>query len=219
MGHRCRDDFWLWAAIFVVAANDDCRRSSCCCDERPRDSYDYDRASRSGRAATPTQNPRKPVSVIATVGVVVALLAAVAFNSYTNDSPARPIQPAPVNLASTPAETRSEVPIEPSPAPAAEQPFVESAPTAEAEPPLLVAANLVAPYALVPSLEPSTLDSLSFDVGSSRAEVVAAQGRPPTYAAHHDRSLWWGSSRVEFDQEGKVRSWVDGTPSLNVYQR
>jgi hypothetical protein len=144
------------------------------------------------------------VPVIAAVGVVVALLAAVAFNSYTNDSPAPPIQPAPVNLASTPAETRSEAPIEQAHAPAAELPFVESAQTAEAEPPLLVAADLVAPYALVPSLEPGTLDSLSFDVGSSRAEVVAAQGRPSTYAAHHDRSLWWGSSRVDFDKEGKV---------------
>jgi hypothetical protein len=83
----------------------------------------------------------------------------------------------------------------------------------------LAASNLVAPVALVPSLEPAALDLLFFDVGSSRADVVAAQGRPPTYAAHHDRTLWWGSSRVEFDRDGKVRSWVDGTPALNVYRR
>jgi hypothetical protein len=220
MGDRCRDDFWLWAAMLVAAANDNSRTSSCCCDEHLRDSYDRDRAFHSDRSATPTQNPRKSVPVFAVVGVVVVLFAILAFNSRANNSSAQPIQPAPLNLALTPEETPSEAPIEEASAP--EQPLAEPAPTAEvtaAEPPPLVAADLVAPNALVPSLEPSTLDSLFFDVGSSRAEVVAAQGRPPTYAQHHDRTLWWGSSRVEFDQDGKVRSWMDGTPSLNVYRR
>jgi hypothetical protein len=221
MGHRCRDDFWMWAAIAVAAANDNSCRSSCCCDERPRDRYDYDRtySYSSDRAASPTQNPRKPVLVVAAVGVVLVLFAILVFNSRASDSGAQPIRPAPSNFALTPAETRSEAPIEQASAPAAEQPVVESAPTAEAEPPPLVAANLVALDALVPSLESNALDSLFFDVGSSRAEVVAAQGRQPTYAAHHDRTLWWGSSRVEFDGDGRVRSWVDGTPSLNVYKR
>jgi len=189
---------------------------------RPRDSYDYDRAYRSNRAATPTQNSRKPVLVVAAVGVVVVLFAILVFNSHAGDSPAQPIRPAPVNLALTPAETRSETPIEQASATESGQPLAESAPTAEitaAEPPPLMAANLVPPSALLPSLEPSNLDSLFFDVGSSRAAVIAAQGLPPTYAAHHDRTLWWGSSRVEFDQDSKVRSWVDGTPALNVYRR
>jgi hypothetical protein len=217
MGHRCRDDFWLWAAVLVAAANDNSRTSSCCCDEHLRDSYDRDRAFHSDRAATPTQNPRKSVPVVAAVGVLLVLFAILMFNSHASDS--QPIQPAPVNLTLMPAETFSEAPIEEASAPVPEQPVVESAPTAEAEPPLLVAANLVAPDALVPSLEPSALDSLFFDVGSSRAEVIAAQGRPPTYAAHHDRTLWWGSSRVEFDQDDKVRSWMDGTPALNAYRR
>jgi hypothetical protein len=150
---------------------------------------------------------------------VVVLFAILVFNSHASDS--RPIRPAPLNLALTPAQTRSETPIEQASAPAAE-PFAESAPTVEvtaAEPAPLVTADLVAPYALVPSPEPSTMDLLFFDVGSSRAAVIAAQGRPPTYAAHHDRTLWWGSSRVEFDQHGKVRSWMDGTPALNAYRR
>jgi hypothetical protein len=220
MGHRCRDDFWLWAALFVAAASDDGRRSSCCCDERPRDRYDYGSAYRSDPASTHAQNRRKSPLVVAGIGVVVVLFAILVFNSHTNDS--QPIQPAPLNLALTPVETHSEPPIEQGSAPEAEQPIAEPAPAAEAipaEPPPLVSADLVAPYVLVPSLEPSTFDSLFFDVGSSRAEVIAAQGRPPTYAAHHDRTLWWGSSRVGFDQDGKVRSWVDGTPALNVYGR
>jgi hypothetical protein len=217
MGHRCRDDFWLWAALFA-AASDDCRRSSCCCDERQRDRYDNDWAYRSDRAPAPTQTRRKPVLVVSAVGVAVVLVAILVLNSHANDSPAQPIQPAPLNLAVTPAETR---PIEPVSEPAvdATEPLAESVTTAEAELPPLEAANLVAAVALVPSLEPTALASLFFDVGSSRAEVITAQGRPPTYAQHHDRTLWWGSSRVEFDQDGKVRSWMDGTPSLNVYTR
>jgi hypothetical protein len=120
MGHRCRDDFWLWAAILVATANNDCRTSSCCCEERQRDSYNYDRAFRSERATIPTQKSRKPVLVIAAVGVVVVLLIALAFNSHANDSSVQPIQPAPVNLAVTPAETRSETPIGQAFAPAVE---------------------------------------------------------------------------------------------------
>ena len=110
--------------------------------------------------------------------------------------------------------------MEPASTPAAEPtPLDEPAPTVEAEPPPLQAANLVAAGALVSSVEPDALDSLFFDVGSSRADVIAAQGRPPTYTARHDRTLRWGSSHVEFDRDGHVRSWVDGTPALNVYKR
>jgi hypothetical protein len=220
MGHRCRDDFWLWAALFVAAASDDCRRSSCCCDERPRDRYDYDSAYRSDRATAPTQTRRKPVLVVAAVGVAVVLVAVLVFNSQASDTSAQPIQTVPLNIAVTPAETPPIESVSAS-APTVEptQPIVEPAPTAEAEPPPLEAANLVAPVALVPSLEPAALESLFFDVGSSRADVIAAQGRPPTFAAHHDRTLWWGSSRVEFDQDGRVRSWMNGTPALNVYRR
>jgi hypothetical protein len=91
------------------------------------------------------------------------------------------------------------------------------------EPPPLPAASVIDESALltvvVPMLDPLPLDTTTFDIGSSRAEVIAAQGRPPTYAAHHDRTLWWGSSHVEFDKDGKVRSWMDGTPALNVYRR
>ena len=54
----------------------------------------------------------------------------------------------------------------------------------------------------------------SFDVGSSRYEVLAAEGSPPTYQMKN--KLWWGSSRVTFDKEGRVESWVQGTPALNV---
>jgi hypothetical protein len=62
----------------------------------------------------------------------------------------------------------------------------------------------------------AVLDVALFEVGSSREDVIAAQGRPPTYSARHDRILWWGSSRVEFDDAGRVRAWVSGTPPLNI---
>ena len=42
-----------------------------------------------------------------------------------------------------------------------------------------------------------------FDVGSSREDVIAAQGSPPTYSGHPGRTLWWASSRVEFDDAGR----------------
>jgi hypothetical protein len=217
MGHRCRDDFWLWAALFVAAANDNSRRSSCCSDERQRDCYDYDWADRSDRTPIQPQNRRKSVLVVGAVGIAVVLVAIIASNSHSSES--QSIQRAPLNLAVALAETPSETPIEPSATEPAQPLIEESAPIADAEPPLLQASDVVAPIALVPSLEPAALDSLFFDVGSSRPDVIAAQGRPPTYAAHHDRTLWWGSSRVEFDQDGKVRSWLDGTPALNAYRR
>jgi hypothetical protein len=218
MEHRCRDDFWLWAALYVAAASDDCRRSSCCCDERRHDSRDFDREYyRSDRPATPERNHRKPLLVIAAVGVVV-LLVVIALNSH--GSPAQPVQPALVSLVLPPAETGSGIPIEPVSVPAVEtSPLEEPLPTTEVEPAPIQAENLVVPVAVVPSLESDDLDLLFFDVGSSRADVIAAQGRPPTYAAHHDRTLWWGSSRVEFDRDGHVSSWVNGTPALNVYRR
>jgi hypothetical protein len=219
MGHRCRDDFWLWATLVVAATNDDSHRSSCCCDERHDYRSDFDSSYRAERPATHAKdNVRASLLVVAAMGLIL-LLVVIAINSITND--ARPIKPAPLNLAFTPTETPSEAPAEPVSAPAVEptQPLDEPAPIAEAEPAPIQVANLVAPVAAVPSLESNDLDSLFFDVGSSRAEVIAAQGRPPTYVAHHDRSLWWGSSRVAFDRDGRVRSWVDGTPALNVYRR
>jgi hypothetical protein len=218
MGHRCRDDYWLWAALLVAADNDDCRRPSSCCDDRHRYSEDdFDRKySRPDRPATPTKS-RKPLFVVAAVGIAV-LLVVIAINSH--GSSAQPEQPAPVSLVLPPVETALEIPVEPVSLPAVEpSPLDEPAPAPESEPPPIQAENLVAPVAVVPSLESNDLDSLFFDVGSSRAEVIAAQGRPPTYAAHHDRTLWWGSSRVEFDRDGNVRSWVDGMPALNVYRR
>jgi hypothetical protein len=217
MGHRCRDDYWLWAALLVAADNDDCRRpSSCCSDERHHYSNDdFDR--KYSRPAPPTKNHRKPLDVIAAVGLAV-LLVVIALNSH--GSSAQPVQPAPVSLALPPVATASEHPVEPVSAPDVEPtPLDEPAPPAEAEPLPIQAANLVAPVAVVPSSEPNDLDLLFFVVGSSRAEVIAAQGRPPTYAAHHDRTMWWGSSRVEFDRDGNVVSWVNGTPALNVYKR
>jgi hypothetical protein len=218
MGHRCRDDYWLWAALLVAAADDDSRRSSCCCDERLHHSYDFDREYyRSNRPAPPARNHRKPLLVIAAVGLAI-LLVVIALNSH--GSSAQPVQPVPVSLALPPVEKPSEIPVEPLAAPAVEPtPHEEPAPAAEAETSLIQAENIVAPAVLVPSLESNDLDALFFDVGSSRAEVIAAQGRPPTYAAHHDRTLWWGSSRVEFDRDGNVLSWVNGTPALNVYRR
>jgi hypothetical protein len=56
--------------------------------------------------------------------------------------------------------------------------------------------------------------TLPFDVGSTRDEVIAAQGAPPTYMSK--RALWWGSSKVNFGRDGRVQSWVNGTPALNV---
>jgi hypothetical protein len=56
----------------------------------------------------------------------------------------------------------------------------------------------------------------TFDVGSSRDAVIAAQGAPPTYSLKNGSMLWWGSSKVSFTRDGHVTSWVQGTPTLNV---
>jgi hypothetical protein len=43
-----------------------------------------------------------------------------------------------------------------------------------------------------------------FAIGSSRDEVIAAQGTPPTYVT--ERALWWGSSKVTFAPDGRASS-------------
>jgi len=57
-----------------------------------------------------------------------------------------------------------------------------------------------------------------FGVGSTREEVIAAQGREPTYASKDRRILWWGSAKVRFTPEGRVNDWLQGQPQrLNVF--
>jgi hypothetical protein len=47
---RCRDDFWLWAAIFVAARNDDGRSAcSCRCDHEWREPSSEELAARAKR--------------------------------------------------------------------------------------------------------------------------------------------------------------------------
>jgi hypothetical protein len=229
MGHRCRDDFWLWAALWVAAANADSQRCSCSCDSytysKPWES-DADIAARAERARSEALARRRHrLGILAYILVLVSQFAWAIYGQ-----PSHP-HPATLNLQQIPASTDSEwKDTEPS-LPAQIVTAVDTESTAEpptmpaplsTEAPPLPATGVVDESALltvaVPTLDPVALDTAVFDIGSSRADVIAAQGRPPTYAAHHDRTLWWGSSRVEFDRDGKVR-WVDGTPALNVYRR
>jgi hypothetical protein len=86
----------------------------------------------------------------------------------------------------------------------------------------------VAPLPLTSETYPATMAALvegappaplqgdvrpTFGRGSTRDEVVAAQGAP-TYRTKN--SLWGGSSRVDFTNDGLVIGWVNGMPALNV---
>jgi hypothetical protein len=58
--------------------------------------------------------------------------------------------------------------------------------------------------------------STRFTLGSTRDEVIAAQGYPPTYSTRNARTLWWGSAKVMFSADGYVTGWTDGIPSLMI---
>jgi hypothetical protein len=226
---RCGDNFWLWAAIAVaIAANDDRCGCSCDCERDRYQRFDDESYSPARTVNPPPQNPGRSVLAFAAVGIVVAIAAFLALGFSASSASTRPV-PLPVasHLTATPLETEPEQPLaQPSPDASDAEPPVQPAPLVESPSPdaaplhatALVTSDAMLTYAL--GSEPSlAVGSMSFDVGSTREEVMAAQGGPPTYSARHQRMLWWGSSRVEFDDSGHVRSWVSGTPPLNVSSR
>jgi len=226
----CRDDFWLWVALAVAVACDDGGSSCCCENDTHRSGKDegYRPSRTPAISGSSAQNPGKPVVKFAVAGTIVALIAFLAFRSPATHAGA-PVSPAPSHVAPTVVETRIEEPVVEGPvepvAPAVDaEPLTQPAPLVDASSPdaaPLVSADVVPSGALLTnafaSSQPSVaIEALGFDLGSTREEVIAAQGTPPTYAARHQRILWWGSSRVEFDDGGRVRAWMNGTPPLNV---
>ncbi len=220
---RCRDDFWLWAAFAAAAACAD--QSSCSCSSRRQ--YDYreptsqELAARAERDRAEAAARRRRYLGILGWFVVIGAVVAWAINSEKTRAGAGVQQGDPVQASPVAAETTDVAPLPPASVADTEpvaEPITMPAPLSVESPPPLPAESVVDQTLSVatPTQEPAALDVAFFDVGSSRAEVLAAQGRPPTYSAHHDRTWWWGSSRVEFDRDGRVRSWSDGTPALNV---
>jgi hypothetical protein len=218
---RCRDDFWLWAALFAVASSADAQPRSCSCD-RDREPSAEEPAERTEQRRQAAAARRREYLIVApwTVLLVAAIVWKL-FSQPTHTTAA--ISGTEVQPMAMPAV--AEAPEAEPPAP---PPTVEAEPAPEAirtpsppiaEPSLLSAASFVEQTELLPALEPTPLASPFFDVGWTREDVIAAQGSLPTYTAHHDRMWWWGSSRVEFDDAGHVRSWMNGTPPLHVETR
>ncbi len=225
---RCRDDFWMWAAFAVAASAADAQSCSCACralsDEREPTSEEL--AARAQRDRVEAAARRRRYLGVLAWFLVVGALVAWAINSEATRTragfqPEEDIQPIPVVAVTTD--------VSPPPPPSVAEtesvaePVIMPASLGVEPMPPLPSENLFDQTAVwsvaPPTQEPIPLDVTVFRVGSSRDEVMAAQGGPPTYAAHHDRTVWWGSSRVEFDRDGRVQSWVDGTPPLNVSPR
>lgn len=216
----------MWAAFAVAAACSDRGGCSCSCDDdHDTDRHGADESYESYRpprtSTSSTQNPGKPVLKFAAIGIVIALVAFLMFRTPATAARAVFAEPVAAHHASEIVGTLFEPPVEQPAASATDEPLTQPAPLVDAPAPAtLDAETLVSGDAILSneatSSEPAVaVGPLFFDVGSTREQVIAAQG-PPTYAARHQRTLWWGSSRVEFDEVGRVRSWMSGAPALQV---
>ena len=199
----------------------------CCCDCACNCDNSSDDSNSSDPDFTTTTTPPKPAHRLAmqlawALGVVVVL--AIVVRSQANAS--APATPAPTAEVVSPMPVipvgGAEVPTaDPPPAQVAEIDVAPALPVAD-EPAPLLAVNVAEnspPLSAVIAPEPAVLPPAVFGLGSSREDVIAAQGGPPTYSARHGKMLWWGSSRVEFDEAGGVRAWLNGTPALRVRPR
>lgn len=218
---RCSDDFLWWAALFAIANDVDTRSCSCNCKEREYDAFRPEPDDATLAAAAAAHSKRRARLRLAWIVGVLAILAIMVIRSRASDPAPAPIQPTNADVVSAPDASPKPVALPTTqPLEAVEVAAATPAPVVADEPLPLLAATAIdaaAPLlAVMPTPEPAAVMSAFFGVESSRADVIAAQGSAPTYSAHHDRTLWWGSSRVEFDAAGNVRSWVDGTPALHV---
>jgi hypothetical protein len=213
---RCDDDCWWWVLILALF----------CLSSQPTVYVcsDRDRSCWSPPTPTPTRadagprrarTPRRPFAWLLSAFTVIGLFAAfypapVAPPANAQEGASRESVPPP------PAIDVEPVPVTSPPAePVVDRPPIEADAPPE-PPPLLDAAARDAAIIVVPEIDPVMSSMRWFDVGSVRADVLAAQGSPPTYTAHHDRTLWWGSSKVSFTHDGYVDSWRQGTPALSV---
>lgn len=218
MSRHCAND-WFWIA-FVAAAFEDNPR--CGCPPRAtRGEEDWyrDDEPRVG-VRTASRTPRRPWTpketwvVIAAVAIGLAALLPPASPAYLTTAVA-PVASEPLPPAT---DDRPSPKMRPAPSPL-------NVPVLSTEDAMLALPGVPAhdDETLLPSLPFGDGDAVTlvdvapvFHVGSSQAEVIAAQGREPTFAARDGRSLWWGSSTVTFSRDGRVIAWRDGLPPLMV---
>ena len=216
MSHRCRDD-WFWLSLLLIACQGDAQR--CSCPPEPLDEWRDDDPPIDPRATATSKRfwqSRKAWAVGAALVVMGYAFA-----------PAREVRyempPLPLLANSAASPTVDAVSAEPAPSDGRhDEATANAAPDVETPAPPLnaslpshvdeaMASSLLLDDIRAPDI---TLLSTRFDVGSTRDEVLSAQGSAPTYATHDGRSIWWGSSKVTFSPEDRVTGWTAGTPRL-----
>jgi hypothetical protein len=220
MSSRCNHDFFLLALLLLAV--DWSSGQGCRCDRGYDDSRDDPLFHEDRRQPTsPTHTSRPPIAL--GVGLFLVLIIALAWPRTTSTT-----------AAQRPAESLELIEVDP--------PYIESAQlfSADVEIASVVEAlpNAITsvPSGVEPLLtsrmfgqdavlslveaqygaESLRLVPLTFDVGSSRDDVIAAQGSRPTYSTKSGDRVWWGSSVVRFTPDGRVESWVQGTPKLMI---
>jgi hypothetical protein len=218
----------LWS-LLLIADRFDARNSSTRSDDGSEPDCFDERAYRERLQAQPADVRawRKrlvwSVTALGTIGVLLAI------GSRNAPSPPEPVAnlvpdvvhdvvPRPVDPVATIAAD------EPDPAPSnvsvlngLPNPLLIGAPEPVALPSRFVENR--SSLADMPTPASTRVSDAFFGIGSTREDVIAAQGRPPTFSDKGGDRLWWGSSRVLFTPHGRVRSWVQGTPSLLVSPR
>ena len=223
MSHRC-DDNWFWLSLMLIASQSDIQQPSSSDSSRRRYWIDDDASWSGPRAAQPARpGPRVRRTQAFAVGLVsIAIVIVIAGNRTPANKPTATPAPDLVVMAIPAGANSTTPPLLPADSDSTPTPigsFPESLETRLPEVPLLTSTALANgdPFLLTDVAAPeSTLLSTRFDIGSTREEVEAAQGRPPTFSARGGTYLWWGSSKVMFTRDGRVEGWVDGSPPLMI---
>jgi hypothetical protein len=225
MSHHCRNgSAFLWS-LLLIADQFDARNSSPRSDDGPEPDCFDERADGERLQAQPPDVRVWRKRLVWSVAALGALGVLLARGSRNAPSPPEPVAnlvhdvvhdvvPRPVDPVATIAAD------EPDPAPSVSVSVLNGLPD-----PLLIAAPepMVLPsrfvvnrssLADIPTRASTRVSDVFFGIGSTREDLIAAQGRPPTFSDKGGDRLWWGSSRVVFTPDGRVRSWVQGTPLL-----